>query len=385
MKFKIPVGELQAALRLVKDLRLTTGPLAETNAVLLSVSPDATTMTAYNGDALVRTGVKIEADFVGDVVFDAAELYSAVSGFKVLNEDGFGTSDIAFSVSDTSRTITLSAKTKYTNNSVVPHKRKFPLLSREAFPEFTGLDALKTTFTLKAAYLTDGIDRAAYALSGDKNNLLFTGFLVSLEPDKLGVVATNGICLAEYSIPVQYAEKPLQVVVPGALAGRIAKYFEDDEEVEVCISTRHFFVRTPRLLIGGPLIREDFPNYSDVIAPPVSRVTVDKSMLVENLANLAYDVMSDTDGRVTLMVDNGRLLIKAGESENSEIEVNGQVSISVDCNLRHLVASVRPLYGERVELGFSTALHPIHFFSSYDPAAAASLSSILVPLRPDVL
>jgi len=385
MKFSVPVGELQTALRLVKDLRLTAGPLAETNAVLLSVSPDHTTITGYNGDALVRAAVKVEVDFVGDVVFDAAELFSAVSGFKVLNEEGFGTSDIAFSVSEGNRTISLSTKTKYTNNSVVPHRRKFPLLNRESFPDFSGLEDLKTTFTLKAAYLTDGIDRAAYALSGDKNNLLFTGFLLTVEPDKLGVVATNGICLAEYSIPIQYTESPLRVVVPGALAGRVAKCFEDDEEVEVCISTRHFFVRTSRLLIGGPLIREDFPNYSDVIVPPVSRVSVDKQMLVENLTNLAYDVMSDTDGRVSLVVDHGRLMIKAGESENSEIEVNGDIAISVDCNLRLLVASVRPLYGERVELGFSTSLHPVHFFSSYDPAAVASLSSILVPLRPDAI
>lgn len=384
MKFSVAVQDLQYGLRMVKDIKLVMGQLEGTCAVLMQVGRTKIVFTAYNGESLVRTTIPTISDGEMDFVIDSSAVYSAISMFQPMSNSLVGTTDIFFTFSDKTRKLTFSAETHYANGTKVPHKRTVALLAREAFPDFSSLDNLKTTFTTKAARLTYGIDAAAFALSNDKNNLIFTGMLFRAEEGKLRQVATNGICLAEHETSAGYEGKPLNIVVPGAVSARITKSFSDDENVEVCVTDRHIFVRNGTLLVGGPLIRDEFPDYKAVVKPAENRVRINKSVLVENLINLSYESSSIPDNRVTMGIKEGTLALKCGGSENEGISCSGyKGSISIDCNLKLLVSSVKNLYGDDIEIGFSTPSDPVHFFSTEKLDDVSSFSCLMVPLSPE--
>lgn len=382
MKFSVPIRDLQYVVRMAKDLKFPSGPLGDTTSALLDISDGRLVMTGYNGEVLVKASTASMAEGPGTLVLDSSLLYNSISSFQGESKEGVGTSNIQFSTDEKGRKLNLSAKTKLANGSKVPHKRVFPLFSSEGFPDFSSVDSIKPLFKTKAAHLTRGIDGAAYSLSADRSNIIFTGFLFVISNSSLKIVATNGVSLTEYTTSIEYNGDEVSVVVPGATAIRAAKSFQEDEEVEVCITDRHFIVRSRNLLVGGPLIREDFPDYRSVIAPPTTIIELDKSTLIDNITNLAYEAASVPDSRISLIVSNeGFVSLKVGDSENSGILYSGKSeNIQIDCNLRFLISSIRGVYGDSVKIGYSTPEMPMHFFST-GSEEGAEISSVLVPLR----
>ncbi len=384
MKFTVSVENLQYMLRMVKDLKLPCGPLADATCSLMRFADSKLTAIAYNGDALVRASVPVACEGEASFVVDASSLFSAVSSFQPIKVEGKGTSDVKFTLAGDYKKLSLSAKTKYAN-SEIPHKRNFPLYETSGFPDFSAIDSSNPTFTTKAAYLSDGVDSAAYALSGDKSNIIFTGMLFVLEPGKLWQVATNGICLAEYVVPINYDGPLIRTIVPGSLVSRLSRCFSEDEDVSITINDRHFLTKSTNLLVAGPLIREDFPDYKSMIASPANKIRIEKELFLENVLNLSYEAASIPDNRITLSVNNGFMSLRSGQSENEGLPVEGfNGAASIDCNLKMLVSSVKNLYGDYIEIGFTSSEAPLHFYSTQFLDTQATLSTLLVPLRPEI-
>ncbi len=381
MKFSMAVQDLQYALKMVRDIKMVAGPLEGTAATLMRIAQGKATFTSYNGESLVKVTVNVSSDEEGECVFDAASVNGAVSMFQPANAAGVGTADIVFLLSDKTRKLSFTTATTYSNGTKIPHKRSFALMAKEGFPDFSSIDNLKTTFSTKAARLTSGIDAAAFALSVDRNNIIFTGMFLQISAGKMRLVSTNGICLAEYSAPFEYEGKEYNIVIPGSVASRISRSVFEEDDLEVCITDRHFFIRTENLLMGGPLIREDYPDYKSVIRAAESSVRVDKEVFLENLLNLSHEASTIPDNRVSVSLDKGSMVLTCGGSENEGLQCTGfDGAFSFDCNVKLLISTIKNLYGKDVEIGFSAPESPLHFGSTQELGNAASLSCVLVPL-----
>ncbi len=381
MKFSMAVQDLQYALKMVRDIKMVAGPLEGIAATLMKISNGKAVFTSYNGESLVRVNVNASSEEEGEFVFDASSVSGAVASFHPVNAAGVGTADIVLQVSDKTKKLVLSTSTTYSNGTKVPHKRTFALLQKEGFPDFSSIDDLTITFSTKAARLTSGIDAAAFALSADRNNLIFTGMYLQVLPGKIRLVSTNGICLAEYSSPLDYQGKEYNIVIPGNVASRISRCVFEEDTIGVCITDRHFFIRTENLLMGGPLIREEYPDYKSVIREAENSIRIDKEVFLENLLNLSHEASTIPDNRVSVLMDKGAVVLRCGESENEGLHCTGfDGSFKFDCNVKLLVSTIKNLYGKDVEIGFSTPESPLHFSSAETLGDAAVLSCILVPL-----
>lgn len=380
MKFDISVTDFQYAMRLVRDVVPTSGPMAESTGVLVMVDGDTAVFTASNPELLAKATVKIKSKRGGEVVVDAAALHGALSHFHPRNEHGVGTSDITVVSSPKARKLQISATTRYALGSETHHKRVFPLRNQEFFPEIPSPEAADQTFELSANILMDAIDGVSYAVSTDKAQHLLTGVLLRLSPGKLITFATNGICLAEYAVEVPYEGEPLSVVLPGAFAFKLAKSFFDHDNLLVSLTKSMIFVRTPNLVLGGTLIRDKYPEYQEFIPNPTEFAVINKHIFLDNLVNLTYEASSAEDSRVTARFSGGEVFLVCGSSDNEGIPTEFKGEFSFDCNLKMLANSIRNIPGEELKIGFTSPTKPLQFSSDESAPTGAKLFGVLVPL-----
>jgi len=379
MKFKISVSDLQYAMRHVRDVAPSTGPSAETCGVLLEAKGNRAVFTSSNAEMIAKATVKISPKEDGATVVNAAALYSATSRFQPL-KDGVGTEDISVSLSKSSRRLNTTTKTIYKSGGVVPHQRAFSVYNTDFFPA-TPPSNIKETFKIPAADLMDGIERVAYAVSTDKARVLYTGILLRLEKNQLTVVATNGICLAEYKTQIPYDGSLLEIVIPNSFATKVAKSFFDEDLLEIELTDKMFFVKTPNLTLGGALINEPYPDYKTALPTPEATATVDKYILLDNLLNLNYDASVVEQSRMTASFEDGQVSLTCGNSSNGELVTDFKGKYQFECNLRLLSLSVKDIEGEKVKIGFSGP-SKIVIFTSDEPSQGRLLTA-LVPLAPE--
>ena len=382
MKFTVSVPDLQYAMRLVRDVVPAAGPLAESTGVLISAESGRAIFTAFNPEVLTKATVKVDSTRDGEVVVDASYLYGAVSHCQPLNDRDVGTSDILVNSSPKSKKLLLSATTRYASGAETPHKRVFPLRNKEFFPDIPAFESADAVLEMLVDVLMDAIDSVSYAVSTDKNQYLLTGTLLRLEDGRLTVFATNGVCLAEYSVDVPYTSAPVEVVLPGTFAAKVSKSFFDNDTLKVSLTNNMVFVRTPNLVVAGTLIREEYPDYKEFFPEPVLFPTVNKHILLDNLVNLSYEASYAEDNRVTMSFEVGEASLRCGGSNNGGLETDFKGNITFDCNLKLFASSIRNIPGERLKIGFTDSTSPLVFMSADASVGSPKLSCVLVPLSP---
>jgi len=380
MKFKVPVEDLQYAMRTVRDVVPSTGPLADTAGVKISVEGERATFSAYNPEMMVKASIKVDSEEDGDITMAAGALYSAVSHFQPLKESGVGTSDISLVSASRTKRLHLYANTKYASGATTPHKRAFPLKTLGKFPNAPTAKDIKESFDIPADILMDGIDSISYAVSGDQQQFMFTGILFQLEEGKLILFATNGICLAEFTAPIEYSGAPLRIVMPGSFASKVSKSFFDNDALSAALTKNMLYMRTADLILGGVLIGDEYPDYTTVMPKPTVFAEVDKHIFLDNLLSLSYEASLVDDSRVTVSIENGEASLRCGHAENTGIPAKSDKAMVFDCNLKLLSGSVKNVYGDTLKIGFAGKGKPLTFSSEDDTHNNTKLTCVLVPL-----
>lgn len=382
MKFKIRVSDLQYAAKLVKDIVDIRSEQAERRGVHIKCIGDLAVFTAFSAEITLQTRLNISGIVDGEALIEASALYSAVSRFKPMNVDGIGTSEVSITISEKSRKLNLSAKTIYSNGSSVPHRRSIALLDASVFPDFSSLSEKKTHLSLPTDIVIDGIGSVTYASSSDQNNLLFTGMLFELSNGNLILACSDGVCLAEYTVPIDYKGENIRTVLSATLANKISRSFNDGIDFDVYVSKSHIYFKTPNLIIGGPVISEDYPVYADVLQPPDKFAVMSKPVVMDNLLNLGYEAALEDDSRIKFSMSEGFASMQCQLSDNTGIEVDEfKGNFSFDSNLKLLALSVKNIGGKEIKMGFIDSLSPIYFYPTEDSPSGASLKCVLVPLN----
>jgi DNA polymerase III sliding clamp (beta) subunit (PCNA family) len=385
MKFKVEVKDLQYAMRIVKDV-VHTSAAGSVVGCKLQCSEGKALFSAFNGDLIVKVAIKVYTEEPGECIFEAAPLFSAISKFSPRNDKGIGTEAITVHSTAKSKKLSIATETFYSRDKSVPQKRAYPLLDGVGFPDLSKVDSIEPLFSVSAGSLLNAVKGVAFSLSSDKSNMIFTGSLLTFSDNKLKAVATNGITLAEHVVDINYKGHPKKVVVPGTITSKVALSFFEDEIVDVCLSERHFFIKSPHLVVGGPIIREEYPDYSNVIVAPTKFVLLDKYIFLDNLINLVNDAADVADNRVHISSDGTSVLIRCGNSENSGIPVvESDKNIKFECNLKLLILCIRDLIGQNLKFGISGPEMPVHFFSTERPPNGSELKTVLVPLSADLV
>lgn len=383
MNFSISVKDLKYAVKATKNAVDLKAELPSHRGVKIECNEGEALFTSFSPACVVaQAKVKIDSVSTGIVIVDSSALLSAVVGFKDFSK-GKGTKDIVISLSKNGKRLNMKTSTIYTSGEEVPQRRSLPITDLKDFPAFNRLNAKKYKNSINRDDLSQGIMSVAYATSSDVTNAIYSGTYIAIKDGVLIFTGTDGICLAEFKTPVKEGSEEIEGIIPRKLSNLICRAFaeEEEEQLSLSITNSHLYIKSSKLVMGGPLVSDDYPDYSGFLVEPKTNAYVSRSVIFDNLSNLNYESLNTDDSRVTLAFMSGTVSVKCMDSMNSNILVEGyQGDFSFDSNLRMLSSSIKGVGGKKLKIAFSESSSPVFFYNTAINDRGGSITCLLVPL-----
>ena len=388
MKFILAVSSAQHAAKLVRDVPSSRPDVVEHGGVLIEARDGLVYFTTFNPNIVARVAVAADGVEKGSALVSASDFSNAILRFMAEKPDGSGSAPLKFSLSGKTGKLTITTKTKYLNGAEIPQKRVFASMSHEVFPKLGGLssdDWGHSLVKVEPEVLTSAVSSVAYALSSDQTHGLFTGVLIETIPD-YGILftASNGLCLAEYKVPVPRVEERMRCIVPGKLMAKAARAFGEGELVDIRVDSGKILFRNTGIAIGGPLIQDEYPDYNAMLPKYTNKLSVDREVFQDNIDNLIQLSAKDEENRIKIAIEGDSMAFSAGQSYNTGIPCVGyNESLSFEAKARQVAISTRYLAGSEIDISIVDDDKPVLFSSEESFANGGTLKCILVPLSPE--
>jgi DNA polymerase III subunit beta len=365
--FEIDVPLLRAALADVADMVEKRNTVPILSNVLVTVSPDAMTLTGTDLDAWVERRVSLDGTaqpmtltVEADVLNRIAKKLPAEARARLSYADG---------------KLTVSAGRSRFSLPTLPIE-DFPLLPR------TDWDA---EFEMPALYLVSAFAGVGFAASTEETRYYLNGvFMHAPRGADLRFAATDGHRLARGVMALPDGAEALpDVIVPrkivkvlSALLGR------HDGAVDVRVSATSIRVEVGETVVQAKLIDGQFPDYTRVIpATTTGALKVDREQLLEAVGRVSI-VSSDKTRAVKVEIDRDVIVLTVSSAENGiaveELPCDWVgPALTIGFNARYLMEVLSHLTAQEIEAGFT------------DPAAStvwrdraeAPATYVLMPLR----
>jgi len=199
--------------------------------------------------------------------------------------------------------------------------------------DFPGMPSMEggIGFSVDASALRDIIRKSSFAVAKDESRGSLSGVLWELQPDKMGMVSTDGHRLGcsfiDMNLPV--GENVSRIVSQKSVSTlvRITDTDNADEILKVVIGEKYVSFSAPSFTMVSKLIDGQYPEYGKVIPKNNPRVVVaDRASMFD--AARRVSVMSNAKTNLI------KLIFKNGEMEaavvNKEIGGEARESISVE-------------------------------------------------------
>jgi DNA polymerase-3 subunit beta len=175
-------------------------------------------------------------------------------------------------------------------------------------------------------------------MSHDESRYALNGVLLSVQPGRLRVVATDGHRLALASRALPNGGGTATGIVPRKAVQEVMRVLGAGEEVQVALVENQFILRMPNFLLVARLIEGQFPNYEQVVPKGhPCRLAVSRALLAAAMRRVS--VLSEERTKpVKLLLSPGSLKLSASNPELGEAEE----SLAVDYS------------GEELAIGFNS-------------------------------
>ena len=230
----------------------------------------------------------------------------------------------------------------------------FPAVVPTASPAWVALDG-------KA--LKEMLGRTAFAMSHDESRYALNGVLLSVQPGRLRVVATDGHRLALASRALPNGAGSATGIVPRKAVQEVMRVLGAGEEVQVALVENQFILRMPNFLLVARLIEGQFPNYEQVVPKGhPCRLAVSRSALAAALRRVS--VLSEERTKpVKLLLSPGALKLSAsnpelGEAEESlAVDYSGE-ELAIGFNSRYVLDALSAVETDEVVAELKDGLSP---------------------------
>jgi DNA polymerase-3 subunit beta len=321
MKFTVTRSSLLGELNLVQGVieRKTTIPILSN--ILLGAAAGRLDITATDLDVSICCGCAAEVSEEGAMTVSARRFFDIV---RLLPEDA----EIRCAQLENEWLEVRSGNSEY--KVIGLPKENFP-----SVPEFS-----LPMLTIPGAILRAMIQRTIFAITQEESRYSLNGALLTLAPQEMRLVATDGHRLAIVSSAINFEglDSEVRALVPRKTLLEIQKLIGDQElMVGFGRDENHLFFSGGGRRLVSRVLAGQFPNYEMVIPRENDRLmTASTKVMGEAIRRAA--IMSDEKLRaVRLSVTQGALELTASSAEAGE----GRESIPVEFD------------GPAVEIGFN--------------------------------
>jgi DNA polymerase III subunit beta len=339
MEFTVKRNALLGELNLVQGVieRKSTIPILSN--ILLETTGESLNITATDLDVSVCCGCTAEVLAEGTTSVSARHLFDIV---RLLPEDA----DIHFSLLENDWVKLQFGKAVY--RVVALPKENFP-----SIPEFSG-----TQLSIPGSVLSSLIQRTMFAITQEESRYSLNGALLTILPQEIRMVATDGhrLALVSNSVDIPSVDLEISALIPRKTLVEIQKLIGDQNTVvEYGRDENHLFFTIGGKRLVSRILAGQFPNYEMVI--PREN---DKSIFVgtQNFADAVRraKVMSDQKLKsIRLSVSPGMLELTASSAEAGEAkevvpaEYDGP-SLEIGFNPDYLLDFLSVCGSEKVEI-----------------------------------
>jgi DNA polymerase III subunit beta len=234
----------------------------------------------------------------------------------------------------------------------------------EDFPRLPDVEAVER-HEVDRATLLETVARVGRSASRDESRPVLTGVLMSFEPSRLVMAATDSYRLSVKETPLESTVPELEAIVPARALGELARIAQAGERVELGVHENQVVFGTGDAWLTTRRIDGQFPNYKQLVPETFDyEVTLPREELLDTVRRVS--VMAQRNSPLRLRFAEGELTVSAQTQDVGEARESLPAAFS----------------GEPLEIGFNAEFLRDGIESVTDETIRMRLIS---PLRPCVL
>ncbi|HKN95694.1 MAG TPA: DNA polymerase III subunit beta [Pseudonocardiaceae bacterium] len=234
--------------------------------------------------------------------------------------------------------------------------------------------------------LLRGLGVVAGAASRDDALPLFSGVHVRSSGDVLRLVATDRYRLAVAELPWRPAGDAVDVLIPGALAGEVARQAAGAGEVALHVDTDRAVLAWADAEVGTALLATPFPDegrYLDLAGDATVVVPADDLLGAVRRVGL----FADGRGAVGLDVADGEVRVRASGADLGEADESVKATVTgaltQTYRVRYLVDALRVFAGRQLRLAIRSGLRATGLTAVEPDPDGLALTYVVMPILPN--
>ncbi|MBQ6809630.1 MAG: DNA polymerase III subunit beta [Clostridia bacterium] len=304
------------------------------------------TIIGFDTEAGIEINIPCNVIIAGSLVVNAKTFTEIVRSIDEAEISFIETSGLNLSISGGSTNFTL----RCTEASLFPH---LPAVISEK------------SFTFKCSTLKKMLRQTLYAVAIADPIGTLTGAYFEFEDNIVSVTCTNRMKMARRIEPYERNGDPFSFIVPGKFLNEIIKILDDsDEEVRLCLSSKHIVFETEKCKIISRLLDGQFLNYKGFLPKEFKTVVDVKPADFRRLIERASVIIIDNGKLKTpirLSIESEKIIVSCkneqGQSFIDEIKVKTDgMPLEIGFNNRILIETIAACEDEEVTLNFNSSL-----------------------------
>jgi DNA polymerase III sliding clamp (beta) subunit (PCNA family) len=369
MEFKIEVNELQ---NILAKLAVVIRPNDEDMGSMVIVEgTEGLVFKSVSGRmTLAISAEKFEMISKGSFLFRLTDLKAYAQKFVPFVGD-YGTKDFHFVVSDSDCTI--KSVTQFPSQKPSYRKLKIPIFHLD-FPSTKHFE--DPLLIVNSSILKKGLNRVLHCINPGEVRRAMTGANITIMTDKIVFAGTNGVKLAEFSLPINADIDNKSYLFTYGLASAMRSVLDDDAQVFMKFEGDRAFIRSNNIYLIGPiLIGEKFPDYKALFQ-------LEKTVKIPRLdfydsVHTVMDVLDPEDNhRLSVTFQGNDMLLKNDKSECKQTFDTSFDNLDVDVNGVFLDALLTNILGDNLEIYFKEGNNYIVLKSVENPDHTALITTV---------
>lgn len=226
-------------------------------------------------------------------------------------------------------------------------------LAKSDYPKFPTMP--EPIAKMNAGLLAGCVAKTCFAVAEEESRYVLNGALLTLSPDGLTMVATDGhrLALAERRVQIPDVKGEFSVLIPRkalVLLPRLAEDRDGEAVVEISKDGSNLQFALGLRILASRLLTGQFPNYESVLPKENGRVVQLNSEELEDVVRRVSLLTDDRLRGVRFVLDKDRLEVSASSPEYGEAKESieaqyDQEAIHIGFNAQYLLDFLRAATG----------------------------------------
>lgn len=230
------------------------------------------------------------------------------------------------------------------------------------FPGFPKVEAEKS-ISVPFEVFSSMARKVCRVVSKDESRAILTGVLISVEDEKLKMVATDSYRLAVTEAPIEGSPENFSAVIAGSFVSDLAGLPKTGNDISLSLAENQIIVSYAGTMFVNRRIEGKYPNYKQLIPSSYeTRCLVDKSSLIGAVKRASLLERSGSQVRLSINVPSQTIQLTTSQDIGSTQEIVKAaiegVDVEIGFNSHYVSEGLNAMDSDQVSLEIQGSLKP---------------------------